>query len=264
MKNYGLKLGSSSATDYQWGKLPKKVINPSGDNIPFLPLYEPQILPSGEDEHGCHIWGTLNAIEGNLKIIDGKSYNFAERPVYIGTNSTQEGGDPFQTGEWIRKNGLVDESVMPMTQTLAEYVQPKPLPQYVIDRMKLFLDKYYIYQEYVWNDFDKPISLEEKIIRLKQNMPLGAVGLSVPAWRQNSDGIYYRPQGMQDNHWCVCAKVSDNYLTIFDSYDQSIKKVDININSAICIRYVITTSPLQTKSLWDRIVAWFYSHVYKK
>lgn len=256
MRQYGLKLGASATTDYQWGKLPKVIINPSGDNTPYLPVYEPQLLPSGEDEHGCHIWGTLNAIETNLKITTGQSFNFAERPVYIGTNSDQSGGDPFQTGLWIKDNGLVDESVMPMTQTLAEYVQPKPLPQYITDRMKLFLEKYYIYQEYVWNDFDYPITISEKLRRLRQALTMGAVGLSVPAWFQRGDGLYHRPSGMQDNHWCVCAKVNDNHLVVFDSYDQSIKKVDLDINSAVCIRYVINSYPLQKQSLWAKIIAW--------
>lgn len=254
MRQYGLKLGASSLTDYKWGKLPKTIINPSGDNTPYLPLYEPQTLPSGEDEHGCHIWGTLNAIETNLKIITGENFNFAERPVYIGTNSTQEGGDPFQTGLWIKNNGLVDESVMPMTQTFAEYIKPNPLPKYVIDRMKLFLEKYSLKLEYVWNDFDNPITNEEKKRRLAQVLPMGAVGISVPAWFMK-DGQYFRPDGMQDNHWCVASKI-DDCITVFDSYDQSIKKVDINIDSSVCIRYVVEKVPLPSKSFWYRIITW--------
>lgn len=72
IKNYGLKLRGSNISDYQWGKLPKIVINPSGDWTLSLPLYEPQILENGKDPQACFIWGTLNCIEIILNFIDPK------------------------------------------------------------------------------------------------------------------------------------------------------------------------------------------------
>lgn len=255
--NFGLKLGASKPTDYQWGKLPKKVLNPTGDWSEYLPIYEPQTLPSGEDEHGCHIWGTENAIETLLKFMESKNFNFSERLPYIGTNSTQEGGDPFQSCEWMRKNGFVDEEVLPMTQTLAEYVQPNPLPQYLLDRAKLFFTKYSLFQEYVWNDYDYPITIGEKARRITDALKLSPLGISVPAWVSDQNGFYYRPAGMGDNHWCVLFKETDKGYMIFDSYDQSIKQVRKDINFSIAIRYMITKGGLPKQSLWSRIIAWF-------
>jgi len=256
MKNYGLKLGKATEADYRWGTLPKTIINPSGDWSEYLPVYEPQVLPSGEDEYGCHIWGTENAIETLLKYITGISYNFSERFPYIGTNSDQSGGDPFQSCEWMRKNGFVDENVLPMTQTLAEFVQPKPLPQYLLDRGKLFFMQYSLYQEYVWNDYNSPITIGEKGRRITEALKLSPLGVSVPAWALDSNGFYYRPNGMQDNHWCVLFKETDKGYMIFDSYDQSMKLVRKDINFSIAVRYLITKGGLPKHSLWSRIIAW--------
>lgn len=255
--NYGLKLGASNPTDYKWGKLPKTILVPNGDWTPWLPLYEPQLFENGEDQHGCHIFGTQNAIEIMLKRIALKEYNFSERHVYIGTDSDQSGGDPFQSGEWIRKNGMVDQDVLPMTKTFAEFVQPKPLPETIVVKAKQFLKEYEIKQEYVWNDYDNPISLEEKRRRIKEALPLGPLGVSLYAWVKDSNGLYYRPQGQGDVHWCVLYKLDGFSDYVFDSYDQSIKPVRKDMNYAICIRYVINRKELQSQTWWDKIVAWF-------
>src|SRR3990167_5226771 len=55
------------------------------------------------------------------------------------------------------------------------------------------------------------------------------VAFSVYAWVQDSDGLYYRPAGFDDNHLTTCyGYVRNNYWLIFDSYalgDSVLKKV---------------------------------------
>ena len=261
-ENYGLKLGGISPLDYKWGTLSGATINQNGDWTDYLPIYEPQMFSSGEDPDGCHIWGTQNCLETYLKLLTNKNYNFSERVVYIGTNSTKGGGDPFQSGEWMRKNGVVDEEVLPMTTNYADYIVPNPLPQYILDRCRLFIDEFEIKQEYVWNDLYYPLTLIEKQSRVTEALKLSPLGVSVPAWVMDSDGNYFRPAGMQDNHWCMLFKETESVYYIFDSYDQSIKTVRKDINPMVCIRYQLSYKQLQKKTWWSKLIAWI-KHIYE-
>lgn len=167
-------------------------------------------------------------------------WNLSERFIYNGMNCEPDGGDPFQVGLFIKKNGIVDNNTLPTTRTYEGFIIPRPLTKYLLERAKLFLCKYEVKQEYVWNDFDRVTSLEEKKKRIKECLPLGPLGISVFAWVKDENGLYYRPAGAPDTHWCVLFKENVDSYSIFDSYDQSIKKVRKDMDSQVCIRYVIT------------------------
>lgn len=255
MKNYGLKLGRGSEKDYYLGTLPRTVINPLRDWTDYLPTYEPQILPSGEDLSGCFIYGTLNALETLMNKVYPKiedEWNFSERYPYNGMNANMSGGDPFEACEWIRKNGLINEPDMPVVSPYSAYCAPRPLPKELLDKGKTFLTKYNIRQEYLWNDFRDYCPVKDKIIT--ECLQYGPIGVSLFAWAKDENGLYYRPFGQPDTHWCILYKETDTHYCVFDTYDQSHKKVRKDMNFAIAIRYDIHT--LSKPSLWDKIIAW--------
>lgn len=254
---FGLNLQCSNSSDFHFGRLENSIVNWSGDWTNSLPQYEPQKLPSGEDEHGCHIWGTQNAIEILLKHMLGRDYNFSERYAYIGTNSDKSGGDPFTSGQWMRKNGFIDEYILPMTQSYSEYIHPNPLPKELLELGKSSKETFSFYQEYLWNDLDCKTDLELKKELITKALKLSPIGVSVPAWFLGPDGLYQRPTFMTDNHWCVLFKETEKSYFIFDSYEQDIKEVSKDIDFSLAIRYYIVINEKSffgvLKSLFDFI-----------
>jgi hypothetical protein len=265
MKNYGLKLGAVSPTDYFVGKLPEVIIQPNGDYLDHLPLYEPQMLEDGTDENGCHIWGLLNALEIYMQTAFSGDQNFSERFVYNGMNYEPTGGDPFQDGLWVNNNGIVDESVLPMTKTYPEFIVPRPLTDELKQKGKEFLEKYTVKQEYLWNDLREDTDPEYKRKRITKYLPMSPLGISLYAWVRDENGNYYRPQNAYDTHYCVFIKEKEDSYDVFDSYDQSVKKVrkDMIDNSSICIRYYVEKKtqivPPISKTWWQKVIEWLLS-----
>jgi hypothetical protein len=264
MKNYGLKLGGVSLTDYFIGKLPKVIINPSRNWAIYLPCYEPQTLADGKDPQGCHIWGTENAIETYLNCIAPRienEWNLSERFVYNGMNYEPVGGDPFQDGLWINNNGVVNECVLPIPRTYEEFITPRPLTKELIQQGKLLLDRFDIKQEYLWNASMRMMLPSERREAITEYLQYSPLGISLFAWAQDGTGMYYRPQNAPDTHYCVLFQENDSDYGIFDSYDQSVKFVrkEMIDDSQICIRYYIEEKKPVTRSWWQKLLAFLLS-----
>ncbi len=238
LRDYGYIAPVRKEQDYIFGasRLPITPINISGDWIKNAPKYEPQILPSGEDENGCTIWGTQNGIETYLNYITKKDFNFSERLNYISAHVRPPGANPFEIGENIRHIGLVDQDVLPMTNTFNEFIQPDPIPETILQRAKLFLDKFEFNHEHIFTDYT---TTEGKRVLLERALKCSPVGISLCAWFQDDDGLYYRPEGMPDSHWCLLLKIGDDYDVVLDSYDQGIKYIRKDMNYGMAIRYYL-------------------------
>ena len=82
------------------------------------------------------------------------------------------------------------------------------------------------------------------------------LGISLFAWVKDENGLYYRPTGAPDCHWCVLFGETDSYYMVFDSYEQSIKNVRKDMDFGTCIRYYVKK---KTKlSLWQRFINWLH------
>jgi hypothetical protein len=84
---------------------------------------------------------------------------------------------------------------------------------------------------------------------------------SVPSF-VNSNGRYYRPFGMQDNHATTLFYESeDNFRRVFDTYDSPcIKDVEWDVIPMVVKRFTIEKKVINSftkPSLWSRIIAWF-------
>src|SRR5437762_82612 len=108
MRNYGLKLEPVSTDHYIFGSSPLLMpdILDSGDWRPYLPKYEPQTLPSGEEDYGCTVWGGTNQTEIVLKFLTGVEHNFDEQFNYNICQIEPPGADPQLFYESQRKQFL--------------------------------------------------------------------------------------------------------------------------------------------------------------
>ena len=250
MKNFGLKFGEKDEGAYELGgfnSLPKVVLNESGDWTPYLPKYEPQ-FGGGWDTFGCTVWGTQNAVEILLKKITGIEYNFSERFTYILAGIKPPGADPHHTIETIRKNGMIDDGYLPMTQTLAEFVQPDPMSANLLNKGLEF--KYELKHEYLWSG---GLNKEDRINKIRECLKYSPLGVSVTAWYREGD--VYVDNGLANNHWCVLFGEAPNGWKIFDSYDQSVKTISFDHKIQVCKRFYLVPATYQTQlSLMEKIL----------
>lgn len=250
MKNYGFIEPKIDFNHYVCGdgRLGATVLNPSGNWENWLPVYEPQTLPDGEEEYGCTVWGMQNQLETLIKFLTKKERNFDERFNYNLANINPPGTDPQITYETGRRNGFT-EGVLPMTQTLAEFRTPRPMVEpYLSDGLN-----------FEWNfDHDWVLTGKEtsdqRIQLLKSNLPISPIGVSVTAWFEQN-GIYV-DNGLPNNHWCVLYKMDDKYFYIFDSYDQSTKMLPLTHTITYAKRITLTPKITPEKKKNIIIVFW--------
>lgn len=145
---------------------------------------------------------------------------------------TREGGTPQNTAETLRKFGVPLQEKWDFNSdvnSFEEFYKNPPL-ELSIEATKDFKDNYDFLHEYVPTDIEN----------LKQALKLSPLGIGTPAWFINEKGLYYRPEGMQDNHFTTLIGYKDKeYWIIFDTYEQNIKHLDWNINPSVAKRFHI-------------------------
>lgn len=256
-KQYGYIPDIISDEDYVLGslQLPTEIIQPTGQWDDFIPQAEIQRTENYET-YGCTIFGTLNALEFLFKRVFGETKNWAERFVYIFTQTRPPGNSPKTIIENIRKKcGVVDEDLLPMSKakTYEEYISPDPLPVLLTWKGEEFLKNYQINYEWVFND-NQIYNRNEAIKTALQYSPLG---IAVYAWQQDSKtGFYIRPEGKEDTHWvCIYGYEDGKNWKCYDSYDSTLKRLDWNFGFERCLRYRI--EKIEKIVWWDFIRNFF-------
>ena len=128
-------------------------------------------------------------------------------------------------------------------QNLDEYITPDPLPTWLTDKGKQWLETKSFNHDWGWNQVN---SVQEKHERLKDMLRYCPVSVSVCGWKE-SNGIYYKDEGDQDNHWTCVANYDGDNPIIFDSYPPFIKKLEANYNFGYSKRYVLDKKPIELK-----------------
>jgi hypothetical protein len=219
MKNYGLKLEPIVSDNYIFGSSPLSIpdINESMDWRKYLPKYEPQTLPSGEEDYGCTIWGGQNQLEITLKFITQIEHNFDEQFNYNIVAVEPPGADPQLYYESQRKQGLT-EGIFPALTNLTDFKKPRPMTEEYLAEGRKF--PYLVNHEWL---FTNNPGKELRLSLLKTGLKKSPVAVSVSAWASDANNLYI--QNFPNNHWCVCVAIEDECPIVFDSYDQSIKKL---------------------------------------
>lgn len=246
---YGFVEPQDDETAYVLGgltKLPKTISQPNGNWTPYLPIYEPQA--ENYETWGCTVWGTQNAIEILFKKLFGTEPNYAERFNYIRVQIREPGTDPHKTCESVRKDGLINAEILPVTPTYEEFIEPDPLPGSILAKGQYWLTRYKFLHEWVFQNLQSP---EEQTKLIRECLTYSPLGVSVTAWNEEN-GVYV-DNGQPNNHWCVLFNEVSNGWEIFDSYDHSIKVIPFTHKIRFCKRFYIEARPKMN---------WFQSILY--
>lgn len=252
MKHYGLKLSIRKPEDYILGGAQVQLapLQPDGDWTSFLPTKEVQNL-NGIEPYACVSFTILNAVEILIKRKYGIDRNYSDRflAAVSGTKDLM-GNDPHAVCEYLRKVGVVMQDVWPFDSAIKTFEDfYGVVPPKLYELAKEFNNEWDFTHFYVNND-------PESITKALQSSPLL---ISVPAWNLNSDGFYYRPEGMYDNHaTTLIYQRIGAFRRVFDSYDAPLLK-DLTwdtIPMQIKGFSITKKKKLSTGSLWSRFIAW--------
>ena len=252
---YGLQIKEIESDEYVLGgrQLPRPVLQPDGQWHEFLPDYERQFTDIF-DTLGCTVYGTLNAIEMLDRRVNDKKSDYSERYPYNLTPISPPGGDPHCVAETIRKFGLVDQEVLPMTATFDEFKQK--IGAKILWKGQEWLKANDFGHEWVWKG--NP-SKERRTELLKEALRYSPVGVSVSAWHLK-DGVYI-DEGEPNNHWCVLIGYYDIagifMPKVFDSYDQTVKVLHPDHFIQMAKRYTLKPRTGKPAPWWKNIINYF-------
>lgn len=231
--NYGFVKPVIESDHYILGaanSLPKIVLQADRKWKQFAPDYEPQAEKF--ETWGCTVWGTQNAEETLERRVFGNKPNYSERFQYNLCGINPPGGDPHKVAESIRNQGMVDQELLPMTDSLEEFTKPRPVTDALL----------YIGQEWLnHKDFGHEwlfvggTTDEVRKIVIREALQYSPIGVSVTAWYK-SEGVYV-DLGQPNNHWCVLLEEADNGWLIMDSYDQTFKVLSYSHKIEFAKRY---------------------------
>lgn len=229
------------------------IIKVDGNWFRYLPSFESQ-LEKTFDSDGCTVYGTLNALETQEKFITNKESNYSDRATYNAVGISPPGDDPHHVITVIRGSGLVlEDDCNSVVDTLAEFMTPRPLSTSLIVKGKQWFQKWQA-PSHIWiiTPDTKP---EDKVRILKEQLLRGTVAISVCAWFQDQDGLYYSPSGMDNSHWTECYNVDDTGIYVFDSYLDArtgsfLKKLKLDHNIQYAKRYSLTPIDQTVKRNW--------------
>lgn len=235
LKTYGLKQEFINPKHYVHGdgNLKTNVLQPDGQWDAFLPEVEIQHR-AGLDTQGCTVYATLNCIEILHKRVFGFERNYSERFTGILAETTQTGNSMHKVAETIRKKGAVLEERLPFDDTITtweHYYDPRSVTDEMLAHGRSWKSTFEFGHKWVFNPKDHS-NIRERMIDALKKSPLT---VSVGAWDQK--GEYYikrRP----DNHLTTCYGYEyEQYWKIFDSYDNTHKKLVWDYDFGKCKKY---------------------------
>lgn len=230
--------------------LPKIVLQQNGQWDLFLPTYEPQ-FNENFDSDGCTVWGTQNAIETLVKKLTDQDANYSERFTYILVPVRPPGADPHVVAECIRNKKLINQELLPMTDSFEDFLKPDPMTQTLLDEAKKW--PFEFGHEYVWK-LDQPQTKEQRAEKIREALQYSPLCVSVSAWYEDN-GVFI-DAGQPNSHWCMLYGEAPNGWKIFDSYDQTLKVISFDHKIGECKRYMLTPIVVEQSpslSFWQKI-----------
>lgn len=204
--------------------IPLPLMNPSGDWTAHLPSFESQLQTF--DSSGCTCYGTTNAIETLEKYLYGEFNNYSDRFIYNEAKVTPPGADPHLIATTIRGSGLAYEIDLPDDVTsLTEFMTPRPNSLETRIKGLKWLNKRQLGHQWLWTS--KP-DLQTRLSLIKEALTKGTVCVSVSAWFQNAQGLYYSPPSSINGHWTHIYKADSTGIYVFDSYEPHLKVLTLD------------------------------------
>ena len=254
MRNYGyLPEKIEIGKDYVFGgfsSIGGEILQPDGKWDAFLPQEEDQNL-NGVEPFACVSFTTLNCVEIIERRMYGRTENFSDRFLATISGTKAIGGNSPQTvAEALRKKGCVRETELPFSSDINTYDEfYGGVTNELQSKAMEFPAEFEFLHEYV---APSPAQIKEAL----KKSPLG---VSVHAWLKDDKGLYYKPQGAQDNHFTVLFSYEEgHYWRIFDSYDNNIKFLRWDYPFGVAKRYSLKRQVVN-ETAWQRFITWLRS-----
>lgn len=230
---YGLQNISVGRNDYVLGSrvsLAQKILSPNGQWDKWLPQKEVQNFPIETD--ACVTFAILNVVEILLRYEYGDTENLSDRFLaYITGTGSKHGNNPQSVAEALRTKGDVKENLWTYTADLKTWddvyaIPPRKLYGTALD----FINKYKFGHEWI---LATPTIMKKAL----QYSPLTVAGW---AWNIDKDGLYYSPKGKVPEHYFVVyGYVDGKYWKVFDSYDNSTKRLTWDFHFTMVKRFTL-------------------------
>lgn len=246
--NYGLHIDEIKEEDFIFGgqKLGDAPILEDGQWDGWIPVQDEIQNLNGIEPYACASFGTLNCVETLERQEFNVTENYSDRFLATATGTGEKkGNSPKTVAQFLKDKGCVLEKEYPFDGTVDSFDKfYKTLPQQLYTLALQFPAQYDFGYERVPSDYDS----------LMGALKYSPLGFSVYAWVQE-DGIYYRPQGMTDNHWVCCYGYERNkWWKIYDSYDSTHKKVRWDSLPMQCLRYTLHRNVVN-ETAWDKFIS---------
>lgn len=169
----------------------------------------------------CVTYAILNAIEILHMANERRTVDYSERYTSTLAGTTKRGNTPQKVLETIRKYGLVDETVLPFTDSITTWEQYyEPIAPALKSRGRRFTRRYKLTHDWIFTT-DTPG--REKAKRLEYALTFSPIPVSVEAWREENE-VYYS-EGGRDNHCALVIGYDKDYWYVLDTYAPFIKKL---------------------------------------
>lgn len=200
--------------------LTEKPVNTTGNWCAYAPAFEKQYR--NVESMSCVTYAILNAIEILYLYQFQEVKNFSERYTSTLAGTTKQGNTPHKVLETIRRNGLIDEALLPFTDEITTWeAYFAPIAKEMRKIGKRWLRSYIVQHDWVFVAEDP---LELKHSRLKAALVHSPIPVTVEAWHQKDD--LYWTRGGRDNHMCLVIGYDDESWYVLDSYAPFIKRLD--------------------------------------
>lgn len=228
---------------YRFGsnKFDDVILVPDGDWRPYLPIGEEQNR-RGVESSACFVEAPQHAIATiEEKIFNELDNNYSARFNALRAEGDENGGDPLKGAESIRKDGLINEDILPFNELITswnDYHSYKGQSEEVcIAKGQEWLNKKTFNYEVI---IEKDDDLNDKYSKLKETLKRCPVPVSVTAWYRNDSGEYYKPEGYDDNHLVLCVYVDENNCPyIWDTYSPFLKRLTSMYNFDFGMRVAV-------------------------
>ena len=215
------------------GLVPEVELRPDGQWDEFIPKPESQLV-RGIDPYNCTGFNTLSAIE-TIARVQGIEIDGSDRYLGICAGTVPPGNSPHTVGEAIRKDGLIPDVTLPFNDEVTSWKEYYSFKGGDEDECRKeaqqFLKDYFFMHEWV---FSSEVEQDKRIQYMKDALKISPLGVSVTAWFEDEDALYYSPKGMENNHWTMIYGYTEKGWKCLDSYFPFFKIVrfDHEITSA--------------------------------
>jgi len=238
--NYGLQEIEIKRKDYLLGgkvSLKQVILSKDGQWDKWLPPKEVQNFPIETD--ACVTFAILNAVEILLRYEFGNTENLSDRFLAYISGTTKHGNNPQNVAEALRTKGDVKEKFWTYTKSLKTWEEVYEAPPRTLYSQALDFIKVYKFG-HEWLLATPPF--------MKQALQYSPLTVAGWAWDRNSQGFYFSPKGKRPEHYFVVyGYVDGEYWKVFDSYDNSLKKLVWDFHFTMVKRFTLHSKVIEMR-----------------